>query len=330
MTIEDFGTLEDGRTVERITLTTGRLTVRILTLGAILQDVRLTGVPYSLTLGREEAAPYAGPLATFGGLIGPVANRIAGGEAEIDGEAFRFDKNQAGRHTLHSGGAGTHYRLWALEEASDDQATLSLDLPEGEGGFPGNRRITARYSVEGAALTLDITGATDRPTFLNLANHSYWNLEGGGTTGGHTLRIAADGVLEIDDDILPTGRVMDVDGTRFDFREAKPLPCSDTARLDHNFCLADARRPLSFAAELRGRNGIAMTMETTEPGLQVYDGMGLGGPARAGGELAPFGAVALEAQFWPDAPHHPAFPSIRLDPGDTWQQVTRWTFRAPE
>ena len=327
MTIERFGHTADGREVQRVQIGSAALTAKILTMGAILQDVRLAGVPHALTLGTDSLAPYEGGASFHGSIAGPVANRIGQGKAMLDGRVLTFEPGHKG-HTIHSGPTGTHHQIWEIAEATPSSVALRLSLADGLGGFPGNREITASLRVDGARLTLEITGQTDAPTFLNLANHSYWNLDGAGTTSGHTLEVAADEVLETDETVLPTGRLLAVEGTHFDFRTPRPLPNSAEARLDTNFCLARARRNLSFAARLTGASGIAMTMETTEPGLQVYDGHPLSGPGRDGAHHIAYGGVALEAQCWPDAPNQPSFPSIRLAPGETYHQVTRFTFAA--
>ena len=323
---EVFGTTSAGESVERVTLTSDALTVKVLTYGAILQDVRLTGVAHSLTLGTETFAPYERDMAVFGGLMGPVVNRISGAQAAIDGTVYTFEPAGDLPFSLHSGAAGTHLKLWELRDLGADFVTLGLVLPEGEGGFPGRREVTARFSVAGAALTLEVTAETDAPTILNFANHSYWNLDGSDHTGGHRLRIAADRVTESDAHACPTGRILEVAGTGFDFRDLRAVPAPDAPRLDNSFCLAEGRRALSFAAEVVGADGVSLVMETTEPGLQVYDGGGIGGPDRVGGHHKGYSALALEAQGWPDAPSHGHFPSIRVDPGETYRQVTRWRF----
>lgn len=307
MTRETFGTLSDGRPVERFTLAAGDLTARVLTLGAALQDLRLAGIPQPLTLGSEHLADYEGPMRYAGTVVGPVANRIAGASAVIDGKRHRFEANE-GRNTLHGGFTGTHGRVWEEIDQGPARVTLGLTLADGEGGFPGTRRLSARFAAEAPArLTLTLTAETDAPTLINLANHSYWHLAGPGAP--QELRSPAERYLPVDAEKLPTGEVAPVEDTRFDFRTARPVGGQG---YDHCLCLAPARRPLARAAELTGGD-LRMTMETTEPGLQVYDG-------RADGW------VALEAQGWPEAPSRPDFPSVLLRPGERYEQVTRWSF----
>jgi aldose 1-epimerase len=326
--IEPFGTTAAGQPVQRLTLKAGDLTVRLLTLGGILRDVRLAGTPFSLTLGSDRLAAYEGPFGYCGALVGPVANRIAGASMPLDGHALALIANENGRTTLHGGPLGLHARVWTLDAIGDDHASLSLALPDGAEGYPGNRRLRAQYRLAPPTmLELTLEVETDAPTPINLANHSYWVLGPDGLAG-HRLEIAADRYTPVDADLIPTGDTPPVGGTAFDFRQPRAIGPAAPARYDHNFCLAPARRALSFAARLTGPTGLALTLETTEPGLQVYDASRLTTapfPGHAGAPLGAFAGVALEAQAWPDAPHHPNFPPIRLAPGETYRQQTRWT-----
>ena len=336
MSLHPFGTLSDGRAVHRFDLAgSGPLTVSVLDWGACLMDARLAGRSHSLTLGADDLAAYEGPLASAGGLIGPVVNRISEARAVLDGETHHFEPKDEGAsppRTLHSGSAGTHRKLWRVEDHGPSHVSLAHDMPDGEGGFPGNRRTVARYEVEGNTLTLMVETVTDAPTWINFANHSYWNLDGSESVEGHVLTVPAARYLPASEDGLVTGEVAPVEGTSLDFRAGRPL-AAGPPHLDHNLCLSDARGLLAPAATLTGRSGVRIEMETTEPGLQVYDGWKLkdvGFADHQGRPLAPRRAVALEAQMWPDAPNRDAFPSVRVDPGETCRQVTRWTFHAPD
>lgn len=320
-----FGTLPDGRNVHALMLAAGDLTVRLLTLGATLHDVRLAGIDRNLTLAGDDPADYAGPLLYFGALVGPVANRITGASAEIAGQRHHFEANQTGNITLHSASQGTHARIWEVADHGPAHATLTLTLPDGEGGFPGNRRITARFTVTApATLRMEVTGDTDAPTWMNFANHAYWNLDGTATWAGHTLRIAADRFTIVDDKLLPTGEARDVSGTGFDLRAGRVMVPGQGPDIDHNFCLSDARTALRDVLWLTGTSGVAMTLATTEPGVQVYDAARTARPGQALHE-----GFAIEAQGWPDAPNQPDFPSIALLPGFPVTQITEWRLTAP-
>ena len=327
--IKPFATTSDGRPVRRIRLTKGELTITVLTFGAILQDVRLAGAPFSLTLGSDQIAAYEGPMGYFGAIVGPVANRIAGAAAEINGKPYSFDANEEASTTLHGGFLGTHAHIWEVADAAHDALTLTLHLPDGFGGFPGNRDITAHFALTApATLTLTLTATTDAPTLMNLTNHSYWTLNGRSDTAGQTLRIAADTYLPVDDRRIPTGGQPSVEGTKFDLRAGRLL--DQTEDYDHNWCLASAPRALSFAAELTAPNGLSLTIETTEPGLQLYDAARLNTAPYLGHAGQPYGkhaGLALEAQRWPDAPNQRNFPSVTLAPGQSHLQQTRYSFK---
>ena len=320
--IADFGRQADGRAVGAATLQAGRISARILTRGAILQDLRLAGTDHSLTLGSDRIADYEGAMRYHGPLVGPVANRIGGASAKVGQRTCRLDANE-GPNTLHSGDGGIHAAVWQVAALADDSLTLALNLPDGAGGLPGNRRITAQWQVmPPATLRLTLRMATDAPTLANIANHSYWNLDGSATWAGHGLRIAADRWLPVDRAMLPTGQIADVAGKAMDFRAMRAVT-PGAPPLDTCFCLSDARTPLRDVLWLRGSSGIEMTVATTEPGLQVYDGRAAIRPGRS-----PHEGLAIEPQFWPDAPNHPGFPPILLMPGQLWEQVSAWRFAA--
>jgi len=318
--VTPFGVTASGHAVQRVTLGRDGLTVSVLTWGAVLQGVWLEGDRRNLTIGSDRLSDYEGGMRYHGSLIGPVVNRISNARTEIDGEILQFEVNQAGRHCLHSGSAGTHLKVWRLAEATETSVTLHIDLPHGEGGFPGNRRVTATYAVDGASLHLTVTATTDAATPINFANHSYWNLDGGATWSGHRLSIAADHYLPTTADFTPTGEVRAVDADDMDFRTARRIH-PGVPLLDNNFCLSDTPGPLREALRLTGSTGTGMTVSTTEPGIQVYDGRDARRPGGGAHE-----GLAIEAQGWPDAPNHPDFPSIILDPADEYRQHTVWRF----
>ncbi|SLN55041.1 aldose epimerase family protein [Pseudooctadecabacter jejudonensis] len=311
--MKHFGTTQRGRDVDQLTLTAHGLTVSLLTLGAIVQGVWLDGIEQSLTVGSDDLTDYEGDMLYHGAIVGPVANRIGGGKAVIDGIEHQLERNQDGRHTLHGGTRGPHTRIWTVKDHSDNSATLALSLPDGDCGLPGNRVITAHYAItEGPALSLSITTQTDTETWANLTNHSYWCLDGSGHMANHTLQITADTVLPIDADSLPTGDILPVEDTAFDFRRPRALILGET-RYDNTYPVAQTRRALTPVLKL-ATDSVAMTVSTTEPGAHIYDD----GPA--------FAALAIECQGWPNAPAHAHFPSITVMPDTPLTQTTEWRF----
>ncbi|MEM6695142.1 MAG: aldose epimerase family protein [Pseudomonadota bacterium] len=324
-----FGTTAAGAPVHRYSIGAGAIEASLLSRGAVLHDVRLSGVPFSVTLGYDTLAPYEDKMGSCGAIVGPVANRIAGAAAMIDGVLHRFDAGGPGP-ILHGGAAALHNHIWDLVDHGADHLTLRVLLPHGEGGFPGNRTIDARFEVLApATLRLTIDAMSDRVTILNLANHSYWRLSDAPTLAGHSLQIAADHYLPVDGDLIPTGAVAPVADTRFDYRRARPLDAGAEGLLDTNFCLSDARMDLRAVAWLRAPTGLNLEVATTEPGLQIFDGHILGridAPDTDGRRAVAYAALAMEPQFWPDAPNHAAFPSIDLPAETPWQQITEWRF----
>ena len=322
------GTLPDGRQVRRVALGNGTLSVGVLDLGAALQDLRLTGVDFPLVLGSPDAEAYGRIMSIFGTVIGPVANRIAGAEADIAGTRHRFEVNEHGRNTLHSGSASTHLKTWEIEAQDEAAITLRIDLPDGEGGYPGNRVIRSRYALDGDTLVHELTATTDRPTLMSLAHHGFWTAQPPRSWGGQRLTIHADAYLPTDDETLPIGEIRPVAGAPFDFRSPRTLDPTTDPDFDHNFCLTRAPGPLRPALRLESpETGVAVEMATTAPGLQVF-GMHkfqVEGERTIHGHPYPYhAAFAFEPQMWPDAPGRPDWPSIELLPDQTFRQVATW------
>ncbi|WP_179378833.1 aldose epimerase family protein [Jannaschia marina] len=302
------------------------LTATFTEWGAALVDLRLDGMAHPLVLGLDRLEDYAaGHSSYMGATAGRFANRIAEARFTLDGMENRLDPNFQDRHSLHGGSKGTGKRVWSVARHEAATITFALDLADGEMGYPGAMRIEARFACgAGPTLRVEYTATCDAPTIVNLAHHSYWNLDGTADVSGHSLTVKADRYLPVDEGLIPTG-VADVAGTAFDFRAGRMLP--GEGLLDHNLCLGDAQEPLRDVAVLRAR-GLSMTVATTEPGLQVYDGAKLATsvPGLDGRRYGAHAGVALEPQCWPDAPNHTDFPDCVLRPGETYEQVTTFTF----
>ena len=323
MQTTDFGTTPSGATVHAVTIAAGDLTATLLTLGCTLQSVHLNGTPHSLTLGSNSLHDYDADMLYFGAIVGPVANRITGAQTQFNGQTLHFPANE-NANLLHGGKIGTHRKIWTIANSSPNSVTLTLALKNSEDGFPGTRNITAHFQITApATLRLTLTATTDVPTLINLANHSYWNLDGTVTWAGHSLKIAADHTLPVDAALLPTGEIADVTNTNFDFRTLCALVAGDPP-LDTNFCLSNAKTTPRPVATLKGASGLTMTLATSEPGLQIYDAQHTARPGRAKYE-----GLAIEAQGWPDAPNHANFPSIKITPETPYAQITEWQFTKP-
>ncbi|MEU5654321.1 aldose epimerase family protein [Streptomyces sp. NPDC047737] len=318
---EDFSTLTDGTPVRRWTLERGGTRVRVLTYGAVVQSVEVPGRDGSraeVALGLPDVKGYethTGPY--FGAVVGRYANRIGGGSFVLDGRRHEVTRNE-GRNTLHGGERGFDKRVWDAEELPDG-VLLSLVAEDGEEGFPGRLEVSVAYTLdEDGALRIGYRATTDAPTVVNLTNHTYWNLAGAdsGSALGHELRLAAGRITPSDEEAIPTGVFALVEGTRFDFREAKPVgPGYDT-----NYVLDETGgEPV---AELHDpASGRVLTVRTTEPGLQLYTADHLGG-----GPFEPCAGIALETQHFPDSPNRPEFPNTALRPGEEFTSTTVYGF----
>lgn len=334
MDIEAFGTSREGEAVERIEIRGGGLSARILTYGAIVQDLRLAGHDAPLVLGFTSIDDYIEHSPYFGAVVGRYANRIADGKFVLDGERFETDRNDRG-NTLHGGTRGLDRHVWRVTARGEDSVTLTIRDPDGAMGFPGALDVSCTYSLKPSGrMMVELVATCDRPTLCNLAQHCYFNLDDGGAGGilDHRMQLAAAAYTPVDDDCIPTGAVLPVAGTRFDFlmpRTIRPAD-GDAAAYDHNFCLSAARGPFRRAAWVQGaRSGVEMEVWTGEPGLQFFTGQfpdrtiaGLDGIV-----YRSFAGFCLEPQVWPDSPNRPYFPQAVLRPGETYRQSSEYRFR---
>lgn len=309
-----YGTTPDGLDFELFTLSRGALTVQISNYGARLLSVVRDGV--DLLYGPKTPAELLADDCYCGAICGRVANRIAGGSFELEGRGYKLAVNNGPNH-LHGGTIGFNARIWSVEHADDTRLVLSLISPDGEEGYPGTVRVRAVYSLGEQGLSLDLEADTDAPTLLNLTNHAYWNLTGQGTIDGHCLSVAADAYTPMVSNI-PTGSIDPVDGTLYDLRRPALLgernaPGAIAGGYDDNYVLNNGGELREVAVLTCGERRLRVS--TNAPGLQVYTGDYL--PLKRGG-------VALEAQNYPDSPHHANFPSIELRPGETYRRRICW------
>ncbi|WP_029076997.1 aldose epimerase family protein [Kaistia adipata] len=333
MPSRSFGALPDGTPVEAVTISNGDLTATIITYGAVIQDVRLAGVPHPLVLGYDTIEGYLRNPNYFGAVAGRFANRIAGGRFEIDGNAYQVSPNEAPNH-LHGGFKGFGTRVWKLLRADASSVTLGITGEDGEEGYPGKVEVELTYSIETpATLKTSIRATTDKPTPLNLAQHSYFNLDGAGTIRDHVLTIPAETYLPVDAGKIPTGEFRPVEGTPFDFRAGRRVGEGVTGVVDtydHNLVVAREKSatPHPIARLVSPKGGVALDVSSTEPGVQFYGGqMTKAQDPGLNGEV--YGAnsgLCLEAQLFPDAPNQKDFPNAILRPGETYRQETLFAF----
>ena len=334
---EIFGETSDGKPVQRFSISGGGLSAKIITYGAVLQDLRLKDHDAPLVLGFDRFEDYPAASPYFGAIAGRYANRIRDGRFTIDGRRYQADRNFLGKHLLHGGAGGFSGQVWDVVGHSADSVTLSLHDPDGAMGFPGGLNVTCTYRMKiPGSLTVELVATCDAPTLCNLAHHSYFNLDDGGAGDvlDHRMMLPAAAYLPVDDELIPTGVVQPVDKTAFDFRVARPIRMDvdgEQMVYDHNFCLSSARGPLRQAAWVQGAtSGVEMEVWTTEPGVQFYGGRYLAPdlPAGLGGRrYQRFAGFCLEPQTWPDSPNRPYFPQATFWPGEIYRQVSEYRFR---
>ena len=339
-----FGTTSQGTPIERWRLDNGAgLSVAILTYGGIVQSIEIPdrdGKRANVALGFATLAPYLERHPHFGTITGRYANRIAGASFTLDGERHALAAND-GRNSLHGGPEGFGRRVWTARAAAGGEAgvTLSYDSSDGEEGFPGRLATEVTYQVTaGNELRIDYHATTDRPTVVNLTNHTYFNLAGEGAGGilDHELQISATRFTPVDATLIPTGELRAVAGGLFDF--TRPIAIGARIRdtgeqqlrfgrgYDHNWVL-DKPAPDSLALAARVRHpasGRIMEIHTTEPGLQFYAGNFLDGTliGTSGRAYRQSDGFCLETQHFPDSPNQPAFPSTVLRPGEVYRTTT--------
>jgi aldose 1-epimerase len=339
VTREPYGVTSHGDEVSRFILT-NRLGARVCVLdwGATISELHVpdrAGRLADVVLGFDTLAEYEINLPYFGGTIGRVANRIAGGRFELDGVEYRLYANDGPNH-LHGGARGFDKHPWQAETLPhEDGPAVRFEhvSPDGDEGYPGRLevRVTMVFDDEDR-LTIAYEARADAATPVNLTNHSYFNLAGGGDILGHLLELHADRFAEVDAELIPTGRLRPVANGAFDFNAAKPIGL-DIAELeggyDHNFVLdrAVCEGGAPAAVLVDPVSGRRMTMHTDEPGVQLYTGHLLDGVrGKHGAVHHRHAALCLEAQHFPDALHQPAFPSVVLRPGETYRQRTSYRF----
>jgi aldose 1-epimerase len=331
----------DGQLVERLVLERDSVRATFSNFGATLIALEVPdreGARVDVVLGFDTLAEYASPRNPyFGSIVGRCANRIAGARFELAGRAYALSANE-GRHHLHGGRRGFDRRVWTLQQFDPDAGRVSFSLvsPAGEEGYPGTQRVRATYTLSAAGVLELVTEAEcDAATLSNLTQHSYFDLSGRGTVAEHRLRVRASRLLEVDDELIPTGRLVPLDGS-LDFRSERrlgdaldALSGTPAGGLDFCYVLDGAQRGILVdACRLEDPvSGRVLEIATTQPGLQVYTGNRLHDVAGKGGRIyARHGGVCLETQGFPDAVHHENFPSVILEPGACRREVTRWRF----
>jgi len=335
-----FGRTAAGDSIMLYTMSNGKgMKVSIMDYGATVVDLVVPdrkGVPGDVALGFDSAEPYFDKCPYFGATIGRYGNRIAKGEFSLAGKRYQLPTNDHG-NSLHGGDKGFDKQMWKEETVSENPPSIRFTRtsPDGEEGYPGTLHVSVTFTLSDKnALKISYKATTDKPTVVNLTNHTYFNLSGAGegTILGEVLKINADKITPVDAQLIPTGELKKVAGTPWDFREGKPIgrdikeTGGDPIGYDHNFVLT---KGADFAAQVYDpASGRVMTVTTDQPGLQFYSGNFLDGTLKGkGGKTYPqYAAFCLETQHFPDSPNHASFPSTVLKPGDVYETTTHYIF----
>ena len=302
-----FGRTSGGEEVERISFREGRFHLSVLTFGATLYSFGFDDV--NIVLNHDTLAMYEGDPSYMGEVVGPYANRIAGASFSLDGRSFHLEKNNNGNN-LHSGSACFGQKVWKVLGLGENSVTLSLATPAGLGGFPGAHECTVTYLLTGSGLlSIDYTVTSDARCPVSVTNHSYFNLNGGGTIKDHVLTVPADHYVAVDESLIPTS-IAPVDGTDFDFRTPHRIGERRNGAFDNTFCIEHGT-----PVRVEGEKAV-MEIRTTEPGIQIYTAEFLSG------DHEPFSGVCFESGRYPDSPNHPEFPGAYTDYGVIYRSNT--------
>ncbi len=337
-----FGNLKDGREVKLFTLSNDKTTIKITNYGAIITSIEMAdknGIIENIVCGFDNLETYIcdeylGSYPYFGAIIGRFGNRIANGNLEIDGVHYKMAINNGPNH-LHGGLTGFDKKLWdaeSFEESGKVGVKLTYLSVDGEENYPGNLKTTCIYSLDPESnFGIEYFAETDNTTVVNLTNHTYFNLTAGKEDVlNHELQLTATKITEMVDQI-PTGKIIPVAGTAFDFTSSKKIN-SNMENLptgyDDNFVLDNEEGELKYIGTLKeSKSGRKIEVFTTQPGIQVYTGywnpeLVIGGTKKFGS----YSGIALETQHYPDSVHHDNFPTTVLRTGEKYSQKTIYKF----
>lgn len=335
ITKREFGTL-DGQVIYEYTLSYKNLTMGVLSYGGIIRTLIYKGV--DVVLGRDSIEEYQKNNGCLGVLVGRNSNRLENAEFTLNGTLYKLNANN-GRNNLHGGIKGWDKKIWDIEEKGENALTLSLTSPDGDEGFPGEVKVRVTYTLtDDDALSITYEGESDSDTILNMTNHSYFNLNGhdSGSAENHTLLMNCPFYTPNNDECMPTGEILSVKGTPFDFTSAAPIGKAFTddfiqskmfGGLDHNFVIAGSG--LRHAATFRGdKTGIKMDVHTDCPGIQIYSGNKIEKDRvyKDGAHYSYYSGICFETQAFPNAMKHTHFPSTILRKGEKYYTQTIFSF----
>lgn len=338
-----FGKTPEGENVYVYTLDNGNgLSAEILNFGGIIKNLYVTdanGNKTDVVLGRESLEDYLKNNGYLGALIGRHANRIAKGKFSLNGAEYSVGVNE-GSNSLHGGNCGFDKKVWSAKENDGEEPSLELSLvsPDGDEGFPGKLDVTVTYTLtKENSVKINYKAVSDKDTVVNMTNHSYFNLAGhaSGTVDKQILQINSAFYTPNDNECMPTGEVLSVSGTPFDFRVPKPIGQDINADFeqiemfggyDHNFAINGRGYRLAAIAKCI-ENGIAMEVYTDKPAMQLYTSNGLEeGIYKDGARYNIHQAFCLETQYFPNAMSFSHYPSPILKKGEEYNFTTEYKF----
>ncbi len=338
---EPFGETEDGRAVKKFVCSNSNgYVLEMMDYGATIVAMHVPGKAdgeesVNVTLGCNDMAGYEACSSYFGSTIGRYCNRIASGKFSLDGKEYTLATN-GGPHHLHGGNKGFDKQIWASEAIKTDSEVgvrFTLTSPDGDEGYPGEVKVVAEYTLdEEDQLKMVFTATTDTATHVNICNHNYWNIAGAGsgTVMDHELMLACEQVLEFDDTLIPTGKMLPTKGDAFlDYQKTKLISAGMKAApagsngYDHCYVVKrKSANELALLGSVRDpKSGRKMTVFTTQPGFQLYTANHFNGQPSSGG-FDKGGAICFESQHFPDSPNQPDFPTTLLKPGQTLSHTT--------
>jgi aldose 1-epimerase len=334
MSANAFGQIDQAPVFEVTIASQAGASAKILTWGAVVRDLV---VPASnglqrVVLGLNTIEDYVAYSPSFGAVPGRFANRIANGRFVLDGITYELERKPGQKHTLHGGPHGFGHRIWKLGAYDTSSVELVLESPDGDAGFPGNLTATCVYRlIEPATLRVELSAVSDRPTVVNLTQHSYFNLDGSPDILDHELTLFADFYTPADSELIPTGEIRAVAGTPYDFRGPRTVRDSALTPYDTNFVAAlqwDEDGLAQIAAVRSPKNGLTMSLFSTEPGVQFYSAAPLNVPVPGlnGQKYGAHAGLALEPQAFPDSPNRRHFTNCVLRPEDEYQHVSEFRF----
>ncbi|WP_181898397.1 aldose epimerase family protein [Alteromonas aestuariivivens] len=344
-TMQLYGKLADATPVNKVILTNRHgIEVEVISYGGIITRLLTpdaNGELGNIVLGMDNLQDYVDASPYFGAIIGRYGNRIASGRFSLNGTEYSLVANN-GDNSLHGGLQGFDKKVWNMVPFTTEHSAgvvLTLTSPDGDQGFPGTLKTKVTYTLtDSNTLDMQFFATTDKPTIVNLTQHTYFNLAGKGDILGHILEIPAEAITPVDEGLIPTGELLAVAGTPFDFREPKTIGQdidADHQQLkygngyDHNYVLKDVadKALIEGAKVFEPDTGRTLTLLTKEPSMQFYSGNFLDGSSSQSGRSHEFrNAFCLEPQHAPDSPNQPAFPSVTLLPGEVYSTQIVYQF----